>query len=217
MSPQPGESSHRRFLRSVLLILLAAVGAVAAGCASEPKDTKEYAKGGAEIGAGAGMEVGIICGPFAIICGIPFAVVGAVAGGVVGATVGAVKDAGKSSSTATRSKHPSFVAWLPASDFSPSGDLLIDNSDTRASGSHEFSGSLVVNLDKPLDDSTKSIVEDIVVVCTTGEVTFHWRRWYDDLNASGNILRSEPASVPIRPGPELDAVKRSFCGSSSNA
>ena len=226
MRPRPGESSHRRFVRSVFLIALAALVAVAAGCASV-ENTKKGAAGGAVVGGAAGMELSIVCGPFAPICLVPMTAAGAVVGGVAGATVGAVqdaadadtarrKDAATPSSATTSSKHRSFVTLLPASDFSPAGVLLIDNSDIRASGSHEFSGTLVVNLDKPLDNSTKSIEEDIGVICTTGEVTYYWRRSFDDLNGSGNILKSEETSVPIPPGPELDAVKRRFCSSSSN-
>ena len=218
MSTQSCQAPHRRYLRSGLLILLAALVAIATGCASLSEETQT----GAGAGAGAGVALATFCGPLVVVCAVPLAVAGAVAGGVAGATVHAVKDAAKPSSTPPSStppriKHPSFVTRLPGSDFSPSGDLLIDNSDIRESGSHEFSGTLVVNLDKPLDDSTKSIEEDIIVVCTTGEVSFHWRRSYDDLNGSGNILTSEEASVPIPPGLELDAVKRSFCGASSNA
>lgn len=224
MSPQPGESSHRRFLRSVFLTVLAALVAVAAGCASLSDETKT----GAAFGAGMGMEVGVVCGPLAFFCGLPFAAVGAVVGGVAGATVSTVKDAATADSdapTATSDCSPKrpqpkgvkFVTWLPKSDFSPSGSLLIDEDPFRDCELHIVYGTLVVNLDEPLGDSTRSIQEDIVVHCATGEVEFSWRASYDKPNASGEVVTSQPSSTAIAPGPELDAVKRGFCSSESHA
>ena len=235
MSLQTGESSHRRLVRGVFLIALAALVAIAAGCASA-EHTKEYAGGGAAAGAGIGMGASSICGPLAIVCFVPFVAAGAVVGGVGGATVGAIQDAADTAEAAhaatpsdaataafdcspkrPQPKGVKFVTWLPKSDYSPSGSLLIDEDPFRDCDSQIVYGTLVVNLDQPLGDSTRSIQEDIVVHCATGEVEFSWRASYDKPNASGKVVTSQPSSKAIAPGPELDAVKRGFCGSSSNA
>ena len=229
MSLQPGESSHRRSVRGVSLIALAALVAIAAGCASA-EHTKEYAGGGAAAGAGIGMGASSICGPLAIVCFVPFVAVGAVVGGVGGATVGAIQDAADTADAAhaatpsdaataafdcspkcPQSKDATFVTRLPSSDFSPSGFLLIDEDTIKVNDEHDVSGTLVLNLDDPLADSTQSIKEDIVVACTTGDVSFLWRYSYDGRTGSGSMITSDPASVEIPPGPELDAVKHAFC------
>ena len=110
---------------------------------------------------------------------------------------------------------PSYIEELPGSDFSPPGSLLVYMHRIQAVGPHDFSGTLLVNLYEAPDGSRRSIEEDVVVACTTGAVTFVWRRTYDDWYRSGEVVTSEPSTIGIAPGPQLDAVVRKICNRES--
>lgn len=199
-----GAASRRHFFRAGGPLLLALVVA-ASGCASSPpkvgptigrthEDKVKDAEDAAE-------QASFLCGPFFFACAIPAVVV--------------VAGVGKLTEPSDRPSHPfnsaMFLTKLPSSDFSPSGDLLIDESLIQDDGSHIVSGPLLVNLDAPLGDSTKSFAEDIAVHCNTGEVEFRRRTSYDQRYAWGKIVTSQPSSPAIAPGPELDAVTHEFC------
>ena len=195
-------ASRRHSFRARGTLLLAFVLA-ASGCASSGPKRPWTHKDKVDAAAGAVGAASTVCGPFFFICALPPLLV------VVG--VGKLTEPSDSVPKLTQSKGTTFITRLPSSDFSPSGFLLIDEDTVTVNDEHDVSGTLVLNLDDPLADSTQSIKEDIVVACTTGDVSFLWRYSYDGRTGSGSRITSDPASVEIPPGPELDAVKHAFC------
>lgn len=207
--------------------------------ATEARDEKHGvgealgAIGGAALGgiggAAGGALYGARCGPAFFVCAPVGAVIGAGFGLAKGAQVGA--ELGKSLAGSTRSGRAprtdsdespqvprsgkdeslQYVGELPDSEFSPPGSLFIETHRIQVDGMRR-TGILLVNLEKPEEQSAKSIEADVEIDCEAGGVNFVKRRTYDYAYGSGRELTAQQSTTGMAPGPQLNAVRRIICG-----
>jgi len=230
-------ASRRQCLPSSRVLLVGIAMAVG-GCASTGKPAEKQeateareekhgvgealgAIGGAALGgiggAAGGALYGARCGPAFFVCAPVGAVIGAGWGLAKGAQVGA--ELGKSLAGSTGSGRAQrttddeslqYVGELSDSEFSPPGSLFIERQRIQVDGMRR-AGILLVNLEKPEEESAKSIEADVEVDCASGDVNFVTRRTYDYAYGSGRELSSQQSTTGMAPGPQLDAVRRIIC------
>jgi hypothetical protein len=107
-----------------------------------------------------------------------------------------------------------YIGELATSDFSPAGTLLVDTYRSIRAGRNTL-GTLLVNLDKPPDGSRRSIEQDVEVACSTGKVTYKWRRTFGDWNGALPLLSSATSTIELAPGPLLDSAAQTICDTGS--
>jgi Surface-adhesin protein E len=103
------------------------------------------------------------------------------------------------------------VGSVDESDFSPLGKLFVDLDSIESNGKTDFAASLVVNFEVVSDTGVRSHVADIVVACATGAVTLSERRSYPEWYGVGDLIKAEPITRGIPPGPALDAAVQMIC------
>jgi hypothetical protein len=207
------------------------VGAVGGGIGGAAYGGAAGFIGGLACGPGAAL-----CAPALAIVGVAVGgAVGAIAGAVKGGSEGIrrVREDAAASVPAysgagldavredSRSGHSGpfrfqYIGDLAESEFSPPGLLTIDWAQTRPLGGASVDGALLIDATLlvnfvDLHESTNSLEADIVVNCMNGETTTRWRRTYEEVNAGGDVVSSEPSTIAIPAGPQLDAVVEAIC------
>ena len=178
---------------------------------------------GAAKGALQGLADGMYCGyaflPAALIC----APVLALAYGLQGAMGRPVDGAVEVASPAALGNLPTSAApttvhkfdtlfHIAASDFAPSGVLLVERSTLlRGRAGVDGGGTFLVNLDDAADRPRTSMAIDVSVNCSTRQARLAWRRTYDGWDESGALEKSEATNAVIAPGEARDAVLHTVC------